>query len=173
MRGRLSNGGRAREIEQSALIWRNRTHGMGLANVVAMRISTAFHRIGVVLVFAGCASNSGDESPTMAGTAPTIRGLTISPMTIEVAKLATLSGQFDFEDPDGDLAQIGLTIRTAGQSTTVPKSNLQNLSGQKSGKGIYAAAAQVPQAGPVDLLVVVYDAAGHASNELQVTVAAQ
>ena len=75
----------------------------------------------------GCASSSGGSSGgTASGTAPTINNLTVTPTTVAVGKLETLSGQFDFDDPDGDLSQIGLTIRIGAQSTTVPKSALQN-----------------------------------------------
>jgi len=120
----------------------------------------------------GCASSNPSGSMP-SGAAPTISNLTVTPTNVAVGKLQTLSGQFDFEDPDGDLSEIGLTVKMGAQSTSIPRSALQNVSGQTAGQGFFAAALQVPQSGTVELHVVVYDAAGQVSNELQQNLTAQ
>jgi hypothetical protein len=102
--------------------------------------------------------------------APTISGLSITPTEITAGSAATLSGQFDFADPDGDLSDVAMTITRGSQTSTIPKAPLQGVGGQQSGKATFAALLQVPTPGPVELRVTAYDGAGNVSNELTTTV---
>jgi hypothetical protein len=123
--------------------------------------------VGATSAMNGCASTAAKSS------APVISNVSISAQTIAVGQTETLTGQFDFADPDGDLKDLGLTLSLNGQSTTVPRAALQGVGGQTTGKANYTILVAAPQAGTVDLKLVVYDAAGNASNELKQSVVAR
>ena len=124
----------------------------------------------------GCASATGestDGGATTTGSAPKISAFTLSRSTIAAGKLETLTGEFNYEDSDADVSQFVMTIKAGAQSSVLPKSDVVNASGMKSGKAAVAVALQVPQAGPVEVHLAVTDTAGHTSNELVVSVTAQ
>lgn len=123
----------------------------------------------------GCASTANDanDGGSAAGSAPIIRAFTLSTTTLTAGKLETLSGEFTYEDVDADVSQFEITIKAGAQTSTLPKSAVQNAGGMKSGKAAVAIALQVPQAGPVEVRLIVTDSAGHSSNELRVSLTAQ
>ncbi len=116
-----------------------------------------------------CSSDDGSTS----GSPPNVTAVTITPTSVAVGKAVTLTGEFQFEDPDGDLSQFSLTMKMGAQSTTTPKGAIQNVAGQKSGKGIFAASLVAPQAGDVEVALTLYDAGGNASAAFTTVVTAK
>ena len=121
-------------------------------------------------LIAGCGGSSGDAE----GTAPTIRDLTLTPTSIAVGAQATMTGALTFDDPDGDLSQVGVEITLPnGTKQALPKSAVQGASGLKEGPVDVALVVLPPTAGTYGIDVFVVDQAGHESNHLTVDVTAQ
>jgi hypothetical protein len=121
-----------------------------------------------LLLTAGCSG-----SPDNSGVAPKISNLTLSQTTVKVGKVETIMGDVSFSDPDGDVTQLGITLVQGGKTFAVPKAQVPTVSGMTTGKVAYQLTVGASQAGVVEAVVVVYDAAGHASNPLMAKVTAE
>jgi hypothetical protein len=120
------------------------------------------------LSFFGCSSDDGAADN---GTAPKISDLTVTPTEIEVGKQAALSGTITIDDPEGDVAQVGVDATVpGGQKQSFPKTAAQGASGVKQGQIGIALAIVPPAAGAYDLSFFVVDGKGNESNRLSVTI---
>ena len=117
---------------------------------------------------AGCSGTASN-----AGVAPKISNLTLSQTTVKVGKVETITGDVSFSDPDGDVIQLGITLVQSGKTFVVPRAQVPTVAGMTVGKVAYQLTVGASQAGVVEAVVVVYDAAGHASNALTATVTAE
>ncbi|HEY3354321.1 MAG TPA: hypothetical protein VGQ83_13800 [Polyangia bacterium] len=120
----------------------------------------------VLLALAGC----GDDK----GTAPTIADLTYNPTTMPVGQATTITGNFTFTDPDGDLKDMVASVTLpSGQTQTLPAQALQNEAGQTNGAATLLLMLNPPAAGTYRFEVWLTDDAGNASNHLGGTLEAQ
>ena len=118
------------------------------------------------LALVACAS---DDS-----TAPTISNLSYSPMSLPVGMQTTISGTIAFNDPDGDLEQLGAEITLPdGSKQTLPMTNLQNVGTMTDGSIGWALIVVPPSAGTYHMSLWITDADGHTSNKLEASATAQ
>jgi ABC-type amino acid transport substrate-binding protein len=118
------------------------------------------------LLGAGCSEDSG--------AAPTIGDLTLQTTSVVVGQQATVSGQFTFSDPDGDVESFSVTVTApTGASQTVGPQAIQNAEGVTDGPVSLAVVFNPGVAGDYGLEVWVTDSAGNDSNRLTGTVTAQ
>ena len=126
----------------------------------------------LVIVLLGsvlCLGCGGDE-----GTAPAISDLTLQTTSGAVGVQATISGQFTFTDPDGDLESFSVEVTAPnGQSQTLGPQPIQGASGLTTGPVGLAVVLNPPVAGDYALAVWVTDGAGNDSNRLDATFTAQ
>jgi hypothetical protein len=134
-------------------------------NMNMMKLSTCI--LGLSLT-AACSG-----SPANSGVAPKVSNLTLSQTTVKVGKVETITGDVSFSDPDGDVTQLGITLVQGGKTFAVPKAQVPTVAGMTTGKVAYQLTVGASQPGVVEAVVVVYDAAGHASNALTATVTAE
>lgn len=125
-----------------------------------------------VAAFAGglslLACSSDDEDK---GAAPKISDLTLSPLEVEVNKQVAISGTLTIDDPDGDVAQVGVDATDgSGRKQSLPKTPAQGASGVKQGQIAVALAFGTNVAGSYELSFFVVDAKGNESNRLAATV---
>lgn len=118
------------------------------------------------LALAACTS---DDSA-----APTISNLTYSPSNVTVGQQATISGTMTFDDPDGDLDQMGVEITLPDNSKQqLAMTDLQNVGSMTDGQLGWALIVVPPMAGAYKLELWLTDAVGHESNRLQANATAQ
>ncbi|MBI5477669.1 MAG: hypothetical protein HY906_02370 [Deltaproteobacteria bacterium] len=118
------------------------------------------------LLSAGCSEDTG--------TAPAISDLTLQTTTVTVGQQATVSGQFTFSDPDGDLESFSVQVTApTGLSQTVGPQAIQGAAGVTAGPITLAVVFNPGVAGDFVLDVWVVDSAGNESNRLTSTVTAQ
>ena len=72
-------------------------------NILGTRARLWLGILGATVALSGCSSDDGD-----AGAAPTIADLALTPTEVEVGKTNALSGSVTIDDPDGDVAQVGV-----------------------------------------------------------------
>src|SRR5687767_12431845 len=121
-----------------------------------------------ILCLALAACTSDDSS------APTISNLTASPGTVPVGQQTTISGTFAFEDPDGDLDQLGAAITLPDQSKQqLAMTDLANVGSMTDGTLGWALIVVPPAAGTYKLELWITDAVGHESNRLETNATAQ
>ena len=107
-------------------------------------------------------------------TAPTISNLTFSPSSLPVGQQTTVSGNFGFTDPDGDLDQLGVEVTLPDQSKqSLPMTDLQNVGTMTDGSIAWALIIAPPAAGTYGMSLWITDADGHASNHLEASANAQ
>lgn len=107
------------------------------------------------------------------GTAPTISDLSIQTTTVPVAQPATVSGQFTFNDPDGDVESFSVEVTApTGQTQTVGPEPIQGAEGMTTGPVGLAVLFNPGVVGDYVLSVWVTDSAGNDSNLLTGTVSA-
>ena len=104
-------------------------------------------------------------------TAPTISNLTYSPAEATIGESTTYTGTLDFSDPDGDLAQVAISIlQPNGASLTVPPVDVQGASGIAAGTIGWAFIMVAAVEGDHTFEVWTTDDAGNASNKLSGTI---
>ncbi len=119
------------------------------------------------LALVACASDDN-------GAVPTITNLTLSQTTLAVGQQTTVSGTVGFDDPDGDLEELGIEITLPDQSKqTVPMTPLQNIGTMTSGSIAWSLIIAPPAAGTYGMDLWVVDANGNASNRLDAALTAQ
>jgi hypothetical protein len=117
----------------------------------------------------GCESDD-DAAP---GTAPTISDMKMTPTTIAVGKQESVTIDFAFTDPDGDVSAMNIDVETAdGQKLSVTPA-VQGVGGAKTGKGKVLLALIAPAAGETTVRIEAVDAAGNTSNALTDKLTAQ
>ena len=117
------------------------------------------------LLSAGCSDDQG--------TAPAISDLSLQTTSVPVGQQATVSGQFTFSDPDGDLESFSVQVTApTGQSQTVGPQAIQGAAGVTDGPIGLAVVFNPGVAGDFVLDVWVVDSAGNESNHLTGTVTA-
>jgi hypothetical protein len=118
------------------------------------------------LLSAGCGEDQG--------TAPTISDLSLQTTSVTVGQQATVTGQFTFSDPDGDLESFSVEVTApTGLSQTVGPQAIQGAAGVTDGPISLAVVFNPGVAGDFVLDVWVVDGAGNESNHLTGTVTAQ
>lgn len=118
------------------------------------------------LALTACAS---DDS-----TAPTISNLTFSPSSLPVGQQTTVSGNFGFTDPDGDLDQLGVEVTLPDQSKqSLPMTDLQQVGTMTDGTIAWALIIAPPSAGTYHLSLWITDGDGNTSNHLEASAIAQ
>lgn len=106
-----------------------------------------------------------------AGTAPTISNLTYNPTQATIGEATTYTGTLDFSDPDGDLAQVAVSIlQPDGAALAVPPVDVQGASGIGAGTVGWAFIMVAAQVGDHTFDVWTTDEAGNASNRLTGTI---
>jgi hypothetical protein len=119
------------------------------------------------LVTIGCSSDDGADD----GAAPKISDLALTPLEVEVGKSSAISGTVVIDDPDGDVAQIGVEVTLPdGTKQSLPKAAAQGASGMKQGQLAVALLFGPPVAGSYEFDFFVVDSKGHESNHLTTTV---
>ena len=122
------------------------------------------------LVLHGCSSDDGSDD----GAAPKVADLALTPNEVAVGKTSALAGNVTIDDPDGDVAQIGVEITLPdGTKQSLPKTAAQGASGMKNGQLAIALVFGPPVPGSYDLQFFVVDAKGHESNRVGMTVDAK
>jgi hypothetical protein len=107
------------------------------------------------------------------GTAPTISDLTIQTTSVTVGEQVTVSGQFTFSDPDGDLESFSVEVTApTGLSQTVGPQAIQGAAGVTTGPVGLAVVFNPGVVGDYVFAVWVTDSAGNDSNRLSGTVTA-
>ena len=107
-------------------------------------------------------------------TSPMIADLTYSPMTVTVGQQFTVSGTMTFDDPDGDLAQLGIEVTSpGGMRQTLPMADLQGTGTMTEGTLTFAITSILPAAGSYGFSLWITDDAGNQSNRLDGTLTAQ
>jgi hypothetical protein len=124
----------------------------------------------VLGLLVGLVAGCGEDS----GTAPAISDLTLQTTSVVVGQQATVSGQFTFSDPDGDVESFSVTVTApTGASQTVGPQAIQGAAGVTDGPVALALVFNPGVAGDYVLEVWVTDGAGNESNRLTGTVTAQ
>ena len=138
-------------------------------NILGTRARLWLGILGATVALSGCSSDDGD-----AGAAPTIADLALTPTEVEVGKTNALSGSVTIDDPDGDVAQVGVDATLPdGTKQSLPKTAAQGASGTKQGQLALALALAPPAAGAYQLDFFVVDSKGHESNRLRATITAK
>lgn len=100
--------------------------------------------------------------------------MVITPTSVDVGKVAQLSGSATAEDVDGDLDSISVTVALPnGQPSALPAQKIANAAGQKSAPIQFLVALQAPVAGEYTLSVSITDKAGNESPKLAVKLTAK
>ena len=122
------------------------------------------------LSFAACASaTSGNE-----GTAPTISNLRFAPSSLPIGEQTTVTVNVVFNDPEGDLDQLGVEITLPDHSKhTPPMRDLQNVGTMTDGWITWALIITPPGPGICQLSVWITDVDGNTSNRLDASATAQ
>jgi hypothetical protein len=125
------------------------------------------------LLLPACGGGGGDGGGPHAGTAPTIADLLYGPTAVYVASgggTQLVSGEFDFSDPDGDLASATLEALDASglviDSQTIP---IQGVTGMTSGTIAAQLEVDTSTAGTFTVRLTVTDLRGLRSNQLTAT----
>lgn len=119
------------------------------------------------LALVACASDDN-------GAVPTITNLTLSQTTLPVGQQTTVSGTVAFEDPDGDLMELGVELTLPDTSKqTLPMTPLQNIGTMTSGTIAWSLIIAPPSAGTYGMELWTVDANGNASNRLDAALTAQ
>jgi hypothetical protein len=107
--------------------------------------------------------------------APTISELTYNPTTITVGQQATVTGTVRFDDPDGDVAQLGIEIVLPNQQhQNLPLTDVQGLVGMMTEGTIgWAIIVVPPLAGRYGFSLWITDSEANASNKLDGSLMAQ
>jgi hypothetical protein len=128
------------------------------------------------LSLAGCAGHSSDSTDTNA-TAPTpiaIHDLSLTPTSVPVGKVATLSGMVSFDAPDANVAQLAADVTLPGGTTqSIPRSEVPSAKGLASGPLAVALLLAPPVPGDYVITLRLIDSAGTPSNPLSVTITAE
>lgn len=105
--------------------------------------------------------------------APEISDLTATPSSMTVGQQVTVSGTLVFEDPDGDLAQLGgeLTLPD-GRVQPLQMTDLLGVGDMKSGTLGWRMTVVPPSAGTYTLTLWLTDGDGNESNRLAATATA-
>lgn len=141
-----------------------------------MTASPALHRrpvltlallAGLCLLPSACA-----EEDEATGTAPVIDTLALMPQQVTVNETATLSGGFNFTDPDGDIDTVRYFVASPdGQSTSVQEL-VVDTAGLQAGMLQLALTLQLPAAGTYTVNVAAVDARDLESNWLEMSIEA-
>lgn len=119
---------------------------------------------------AGCGGGGGGGSGADRNTSPTISNPSFSPSAVYVTAAGgtqLVHGEFDFVDPDGDLASMTLNAYDeAGHLIDSVTSGFSGMAGVKSGTIILDIDADTSTAGIFTIRVTVTDHQGLVSNEL-------
>jgi hypothetical protein len=101
-------------------------------------------------------------------TSPEISELTATPNTMTVGEQVTLSGTLHFDDPDGDLDQLGAEITLPDQTRqALPMTNLIGVGSMTTGTLGWRMLVVPPSAGDYTLSLWLTDASGNESNRLE------
>lgn len=121
--------------------------------------------LGALLLLASCGGGGGGTS---AGTAPSISSLIFSPQAVYASGTPQdFAGQFEFADPDGNLASVTLTVTDAAGATVGSATQaIGDVAGLTSGAIAGAVTADVAQSGSYTLKIFVTDTSGLRSNVL-------
>jgi hypothetical protein len=107
-------------------------------------------------------------------TSPTISNLTFAPNSLPVGQQTTVSGTVMFNDPDGDLDQLGVEVTLPDQSKqSLPMTDLQNVGTMTDGTIAWALLIAPPAAGAYRMSLWITDIDGHTSNRLEASATAQ
>lgn len=117
------------------------------------------------LLAGGCAADDG--------TAPEISDLTATPTTMTVGQQVTVTGTLHFDDPEGDLDQLGAEITIPdGTKQALRNVDLSTVGTVTTGTLTWALIVVPPAAGTYTLALWVTDANGNDSNRLETTATA-
>jgi N-acetylneuraminic acid mutarotase len=126
--------------------------------------------IAVTLAGCGGGGGGGGGGSAHASTAPTISNPSFSPSAVYVNAAGgtqSVHGEFDFADPDGDLASLTLkAFDEAGHLIDSVTSDFSGVAGLKSGTIAVDVDADTSTAGRFTIRVTVTDRRGLVSNEL-------
>lgn len=104
---------------------------------------------------------------TSEGASPEIASLTYSPESLTVGQQTTITGTFTFDDPDGDLDELGAeVVMPGGARQAFPMTDVRNVATTTEGTITWAMVVVPPAAGAYQLELWVTDADGNASNRL-------
>jgi len=104
---------------------------------------------------------------------PVISDLTATPSSMTVGQQATISGTLVFDDPDGDLEELGAEITMPdGMRQALPMTDLIGVGDMTSGTLAWRMIVVPPTAGTYTLSLWLADADGHESNRLEATATA-
>ena len=104
---------------------------------------------------------------------PTISDLTATPSSMTVGQQATVSGTMVFDDPDGNLEQLGAEVTLPDHSVqALPMTDLIGVGTMKTGTLGWRMAVIPPMAGEYKLSLWLTDADGNESNRLETTATA-
>ena len=128
--------------------------------------SSAFHPTSLAVLAGLLASCSGRGS--VPPTAPAIRNLVVTPDAVYVsATPVVFTAQFDFTDPDGDLASAHLVITDGtGAVTATQTTSIQQANGVTAAQLTGFATAALTTPGTFTAHLTLTDRAGLVSNEL-------
>jgi len=120
--------------------------------------------ISLLVLAAACTDDSAS---------PTISDLTGSPTSMKVGQQVTMTGTMMFDDPDGNLAQLGGEITLPDQRVQeLRMTDLAGVGSMKTGTLGWQMAVIPPMAGDYTLALWVTDADGNESNHLETTATA-
>lgn len=114
------------------------------------------------LALAGCA-----------GEPPSISNFTLSPVTIAAGEQTQVHGEVDFEDPDGDVADVVFGITFEGEDAGETSQPVAGAEGLTAGRALFIVALQPPEPGEIELSVRLVDEEGNESNTLSAIVTAE
>lgn len=130
-------------------------------------------RLAMILTFVSLFVGCGAEDEK-SGAAPEISDLVYTPKTAAVGALLTVNGTLNFEDPDGDVTQVGFRGQAPdGKWTPETLAAVQTPSAQTRGSATFAAGLLPPSAGTYRFEVWLVDDKGNESNALTGEVEAQ
>lgn len=108
------------------------------------------------------------------GSPPEISDLSYSPSSVTAGQLATVQGSFSFEDPDGDLLEMLVTLTDpAGNNMEMPATEVTDAKGKTIGIVTLQLALVAPAPGTYPFAVLVVDENGNDSNPLTGSIVAE
>ncbi len=121
----------------------------------------------LMLLASACASED-------LGSPPEISDLSYSPSAVTVGELATIAGALRFEDPDGDVLELLVTVSDPdGNRSEMPGTEVVDAAGKTSGTVTLQLALALPQPGTYSFEVHVVDQNGNDSNALSGSITAE
>ena len=128
------------------------------------RALEAFCTTLIAIPLGGCGD---DDSSRTLGSAPLIADLSLAPTELKVGSQTNITGTLSFQDPDGDVFEIGMEVRLpTGQSQAIPQSAVSGVSAQTSGVLNFMLSLMPRATGDYVLDVWIIDRAGQPSNRL-------